>query len=194
MSTPPNATSSSRLLPADWHRAPVTYWRIDPKDAFIFLCLNLLLGTCGLWIPVLIAPLFGKSLGHTFDNLLTAGAAYLFVIPFLAAICYSVIDTELRAQEGGARKQYLVYIVTIAIFCIVAALLIPSHVYGNGPAATKFWIQILVCLLASVVGVYVFCLLRIDTSQSIPDDRARQARALSSDATNAESDRSDFES
>src|SRR5690349_17949447 len=153
MSSPSEPLFSSRLLPEGWLKAPSTYWRIDAKDAFLFLVYNLALGTCGLWIPVIYALLGDGSPGKVVEELLDGGAVYLFTIPFLASITYVVIDYQHKAQEGGTRKQCGVYLTILMALCIFVSLLISNQVGSDeGGTLRKYIVQSLICVFATVAG------------------------------------------
>lgn len=194
MSTLPDTIFKSRLLPVGWHKAPLTYWRIDPKDALIFLLLNLLLGTCGLSFPVIYASLGPGESSQVLSDLFAGGAAYLFVIPFLASVTYTVFEALEHAQEGGTRKQYHVYVAILVVLCITGSFLISTQfAVDDGSPWPRRMVQGTIFVLATLVGTYIFCLLRIDSSQSMADDIDKGAQTLTTDAQDAKSDRGDFD-
>ena len=193
MSAHSGSIPTSRLLPLGWHKAPAIWWQTDPTDAFAFGVLNLFFGTLGLWVPILYAALSSEPVRTTIRELLHSGAAYLFVIPFVASISFSVYEELRRSKESGAKSQHIVYSIALAAVCLIAAILLPRQVGSEASQAVNYVVQILVLLIGTAIGLYIFSLLRLDLLQSIPGDLDNGAKALTQEAKTAYSDSSDFE-
>jgi len=195
MSQPPESPDDRHLLPANWHNAPVRYWREDRYGAFTFAWTNLALGTLGLWAPIVGAFLTRKSIPDLAQSMMASGSLYLFVIPFVASIACSVF-TAAHSPKGGSRPRYLDVLKVVLLLVFAACLfLMPYQVLTHESAIGRNGaLQLMVSLLGGTVGIYVYCLLKLDVDEPFTDEINRKAERLLDDANRANSKSSDFDS
>ena len=195
MSQPPDSPQRRRLLPADWYSAPKRHWQIDRYGTFTFVWTNLLLGTLGLWAPIVGAFLTRQSISRVAGDMLASGSLYLFVIPFVASIACSVF-TAAHSDESNKRPWRLLDVlkVVVMLVCLVCLFLMPYQVLANELTKVRNgWLQVVACMFATTIGIYVFCLLKLDVEEPFADLVDRRAKQLIKDAEHATSHAGDFE-
>src|SRR3954470_14772765 len=81
-----NKRDQNSLFPENIHRAPLDFWRDNKLEALVFLVVNLLFGTIGLWLPTVNAFFGSNTMGAAIVKQLNDGALYMYAITFLSAI------------------------------------------------------------------------------------------------------------
>lgn len=195
MTQPPDTLDERQLLPSNWRNAPARYWREDRYGAFTFIWTNLALGTLGLWAPIIGAYLTQKSIPDLARSMMASGSLYLFVIPFVASIATSVFTTA-HSVKGGSQPRYLdvLKVVLLLVFAVCLFLMPYQVLAGESVIGRNGALQVIVSLLAGIVGIYVYCLLKLDVEEPFTDEVNRKAEKLLDNANNANSNPGDFDS
>jgi hypothetical protein len=186
----------SNLFPKRWLWAPWDIWKVDYFGVFVFLGVNLVLGTIGFWTAFGFAWLTGKPTTDVFDELLKQGACYQFVIPFLAATAAMLIEGANDGTTKGVRHtRWLSWALVATLLLVVCALLLPIQLAAPTDAQSRnFATQMIVCALVVIVAIYMFCMLRIDQHGSVVDDVNQGAAAMQNQANTAVADKKAFDS
>lgn len=187
-------TSNKWLLPRNWHTAPKQYWNVDRAGMFYFCTLNFIFGTLGLWAPILLALMSGKSVWDVFVGMLGEGNGYLYVIPFIASIVFAVIETRRAFKESGANVRLDVLTVVAFFACLVCVLLFTCQfLVGDKVPILNYVVQLIACTFITVVGLYMFCLIKAEMKTSVGDDIAQGADQMRKEAQDAKLDKRDFQ-
>lgn len=71
------SSSSNRLLPEKWHRAPIDFYQRDKLAAIVFVVVNFLFGTVGIWLPIINTVFGPSSLSDALQNQFKNGSLYV---------------------------------------------------------------------------------------------------------------------
>lgn len=196
MNHPDDSPDHRHLLPANWLTAPKRYWQEDKYGAFTFLWTNLLLGTMGIWAPFVGVFLSRrKTYADVANEMMSSGALYLFVIPFIASIAFSVFTAAHLAKSNNRPWRLDVLKVVLLLIFAACLLLMPYQILADTSVMERnALIQILVSLLSATAGVYIFCLLKLDVEEPFAEELRRRAEELRGEAGSAASNKSDFDS
>jgi len=198
MTTPPVAPSRAvhSILPKDWHIAPVVWFKQQPAAAWMFIGVNFVFGTLGIWLPLLNAALMGStSVSDELVKLLRTGGLYLYAVPLLAAITAGVLASIVQdtAEHSRGTKALLVF-AAIATF-VVCALLLEIQLLRpqtSGDCA-NFALQFVVSIITVAIAVYIHALIQNETSGSAMADMEKNAEKPQSLAPDATVSSKDFE-
>lgn len=134
----------------------------DEKRAFLFI--DVIAGSAGLWIPVLIVGLLMPDrtpLGELLSLLKSAGA-YTFSIAFLCA-SYSFLYLDRRKNAiNQIREEYDSNISLSTILLLAVGMMLIGFQLSLTNNCLLVFIQILYLMIAIWFGVKLFCLKNID--------------------------------
>lgn len=174
------------LFPSGILKAPWDFWRQNKLAALVFLVVNLLFGTVGLWLPPTNAFFASHSVGDEIVKQLNAGGLYIYAITFLSAIggvTFNSIASE-KIEHSRNLKVVLAGSVVVALF--VCTVLLQAQLFVSGSAtqasATVRWVsgglQVFFGVVTTVVAIYVFSIVNNEQSGSAKDDIDDAARDL----------------
>jgi MFS family permease len=177
---------SSQLLPVGWYRAPLEFYERNKLAATVFIIVNFLFGTIGIWLPLINAALGPNSICSEWQNQLKNGNLYVYAITFLTAISGAtfVAVTNDKIEHRRNHKVSLVGVAVIAIFLCAVFLQIQllNETLHSELSLIIVWfnyfIQIALSVLAIAVAIYIFSIVSNEEDGSPKEDIDASANAL----------------
>ncbi|CAE6968920.1 hypothetical protein R75471_07313 [Paraburkholderia domus] len=188
--------SNQSLLPKDWARAPFVWCVREPHAFLIFVVVNFLFGTLGLWLPLVNAALGGHSTFHSeLKKLLEAGGFYMYAVPFLAAtvgVVFSSLKQETAAHALGTKILFSFSAMSIFVLCVVF-LQIQVLVPAPSVEHLNYILQVIASVVTVIVALYMHAITQNEIGGSPQADMEHNAANLQVRAQSATVSRKDFE-
>lgn len=199
MTTQPVAPArvAHSILPKDWQVAPVVWFKKQPAAAWMFVGVNFVFGTLGIWLPLLNAALIGStSVSDELVKLLRSGGLYLYAVPLLAAITGGVLASIVQDNAEHSRGTKTLLVGAAITTFLLCALLLEIQLFGPQTAreCVNFVLQFAVSIVTVAIAVYIHALVQNETSGSAMGDMEENAEKLQSRAPTATVSSKDFES
>jgi hypothetical protein len=187
--TTPTSTASrsaTRLLPISFNTAFSTYWATNKLDALIFLVANLVIGTLGLWLPLVNAFMTGQQVVAELTKNLDGGQFYIYAITFSAANGGIVFLSLLKNRVEQAIQTRVILIGFIVFMLFIGSLLLQAELMrgmidsvGFLSSHTVNWgIQLVWSGEAILLAIYTYSFLVIEESGNPKADVDNGASAL----------------
>lgn len=164
-------------------RAPLEFWRKDKLSAFVFLGVNLFVGTIGIWLPPFNSLFGGTGFLADFFRHLDTGEIYVFGITFLCAVTGTTFTSMAKDNVEHSRhvKAWLGVIsasaVLVSVLLLQSQLLIKPTV-GSPPLWVTYTLQVLVGAFTSLAAIYVHSIVSIEIYGSVRSDVDDAAKEL----------------
>lgn len=178
--------SGKDLFPTGILKAPWDFWRANKLEALVFLVVNLLFGTVGLWLPPMNAFFASHSVSGAIFQQLSTGGLYIYAITFLSAIggvTFNSIASE-KIEHSRNLKVVLAGSVVVALFACTVLLQTQLFVSGSTPQVSdlvkwvSYGLQVVFGIVTTIVAIYVFSIVNNEQSGSAKDDIDEAAREL----------------
>lgn len=171
------------LLPPNIHKAPFDFWQAHKLEALVFLIVNLLFGTMGLWLPTMNAFFGPSSMAAAIVRQLNDGGFYMYAITFLSAIG-GVTFTSIASEKVEHSRNFKVVLAgSVGVALFICAILLQAQLFmttasqppSNFVKITSYVLQVVVALVTTIVAIYVFSIVNNEQTGSAKDDIDRGA-------------------
>ena len=174
------------LFPENIHRAPLDFWRANKLEALVFLVVNLVFGTIGLWLPTVNAFFGPHTMGSAILKQLDDGAFYMYAITFLSAIGGVTFTSIANEKIEHSQSLKVVLAGSVVVFLFVCAILLQAHLFMHSASVAPLSlvkvassvIQVIVGVITTIVAIYIFSIVTNEQTGSAKEDLDRAARGL----------------
>jgi hypothetical protein len=133
-------TSDSSFFPIGFNTALGTYRSTNGLEALIFLISNLMVGSLGIWLPILNAVMTGQPIDIELARNLDGGQFYIYAITLTAANGGVAFVSLLRNRIEQAIKTRVVLIGLTVLLLFISGLLLQAELMrGMNVANSPLW-------------------------------------------------------
>lgn len=181
-----STVEKNEIFPPNFRHAPFEFWRRNKLEALVFLVVNLLFGTVGLWLPPMNAFFASHSVFPAILKQFDAGGLYIYAITFLSAIGGITFNSIANEKIEHSRNLKVVLAGSVVVALFVCTILLQAQLFiTDGQIRASYlvtWVayalQLVIGVVTTIVAIYVFSIVNTEQSGSAKADIDEAAQDL----------------
>lgn len=186
-------TPASPLFPKHLRRAPLDFWESNRLSALIFLGVNLVFGTMGLWLPSLNTIGSASNGLVEFAKRLEGGEVYIFSITFLCAVVGTTFTSLAKDNVEHSRSIKLGLTCAAGFAFLFCVIFLEIQLLQKPSGWPMQLLQLLCGVLIAVIAVYIHSIVSIEVFGSAKSDTDKGAQDMLDKAKNSGPDNAAWE-